>query len=306
MLNRLEMMRIFCAAAEAASFKEAAARLGVSPQVVTRAVKELELIVGEPLFYRNTRQMRITGYGEQLAHRARDSIAGIDALFRRNGKQPKAEMAGSVRITAPTVIGRQFLLPVLSRIAAEHPHITLDLRLSETIADVIEEQIDIGIRVGFLRDSSFVARATSKISFLAVATPELIARVGKPAGIQALLDFPTIALIDKNSGKRWPWYFADGQQFMPRAAAFVTDDPETELSLVLNGIGFGQIADCLAIPHIGAGRLVQVLEEHTPPPWDLYVYRPRRGPVPARIRMVYDRILEAFSDPGFFLATAAS
>lgn len=302
MLNRLEMMRIFCVAAEATSFKEAAARLGVSPQAVTRAVKELELIVGEPLFYRNTRQMRITDYGEQLAHRARDTVADIDALFKRGSKEPTADMAGSVRITAPTVIGRRFLLPVLSKIAAEYPHINLDLRLSDTIADVIEEQIDIGIRVGFLRDSSFVARAIAKTCFLAVASPELIARVGRPAGMQALLDLPTIVLVDKNSGRRWPWYFADSQQFTPRATAFVTDDAEIELGLVLNGIGFGQLADWLAIPHIRGGRLVRVLEAHTPPPWDLYVYRPRRGPVPARIRMVYDRIVSAFSTPEIFLA----
>lgn len=304
MLNRLEMMRIFCAAAEASSFKEAAARLGVSPQAVTRAVKELEQKVGEPLFYRNTRQMRITDFGEQLANRARDKISGIDDLFKSSDKQPDADIAGIVRITAPTVIGRRFLLPILNKIAVEHPHIILDLRLSDMITNVVEQQIDIGVRVGFLRDSSFVARATSKISFFVVASPGLIARVGNPSSTKALLELPAIALVDKSSGKPWPWYFLDDQQFVPRTTAFITDDAETELNLVLHGIGFGQIADCLAIPHIRAGRLVRVLEEHTPPPWDLYVYRPQRGPVPARIRIVYDQILAALSDPNFFLSVS--
>lgn len=297
MLNRLEMMRIFCAAAEATSFKEAASRLGISPQSVTRAVKELEHKVGEPLFYRNTRQIHITDFGEQLAQRARESISGIDELFMHSDKESETEIAGVVRITAPTTVGRRFLPPILSKIAVTYPHISFDLRLSDTISDVVEQQIDIGIRVGFLRDSSFVARATSKISFFAVGTPELIQRVGHPKDIQQLLDMPTVALIDMSSGKRWPWYFSDGQQFRPRVVPFVTDDAETELNLVLNGCGFGQIGDSLALPHIHAGRLVRVLEEHTPPPWDLYVYRPQRGPVPARIRVVYDRILEAFSSP---------
>ncbi len=305
MLNRLEMMRIFCAAAEASSFKEAAAHLGVSPQAVTRAVKELEQKVGEPLFYRNTRQMRITDFGEQLANRARDKIAGIDDLFKSSDKQPDADIAGIVRITAPTVIGRRFLLPILNKIAVEHPHVILDLRLSDTITNVVEQQIDIGVRVGFLRDSSFVARATSKISFFVVASPGLIARVGNPASTKALLELPAVALVDKSSGKHWPWYFLDDQQFVPRATAFITDDAETELNLVLNGIGFGQIADCLALPYMRAGRLVRVLKEHTPPPWDLYVYRPQRGPVPARIRIVYDQMLTALSDPSFFLSAAA-
>ncbi|PKO51166.1 MAG: LysR family transcriptional regulator, partial [Betaproteobacteria bacterium HGW-Betaproteobacteria-2] len=85
MLNRLEMMRIFCVAAECPSFKDAAVRLGVSPQAVTRAIKELENTIGEPLFYRNTRHMRITDFGEQLSLRAKGSIAEIDELFRPNG-----------------------------------------------------------------------------------------------------------------------------------------------------------------------------------------------------------------------------
>ncbi|HYG12595.1 MAG TPA: LysR family transcriptional regulator [Methylophilaceae bacterium] len=301
MLNHLEMIRMFCAAAEAASFKEAATRLGVAPQAITRAVKELELFFGEPLFYRNTRQIRITDFGEQLASRARDAVSGVDALFA-GGARPAADLSGTVRITAPTVIGRRFLLPVLSQLAHDYPQISLDLRLSDTISDVVEQQIDIGIRVGFLRDSSFIARAVTKIAFLAVGTPELIARVGKPASVQALLDLPTVALVDTSAGRRWPWYFASGQQFVPRATAFVTDDPEAELSLALSGVGFGQIADCLAMPYIREGRLVQVLKEHTPPPWDLYVYRPQRRPLPARIRVVYDRIMEAFSVPDLFMA----
>lgn len=301
MLNRFEMMRIFCVTAEASSFKEAAARLGVSPQAVTRAVKELEHIVGEPLFYRNTRQIRITEFGEQFAMKARKTVSGIDELFKPSGKLPNEDIAGIVRITAPTTIGRRFLVPILSRIAVQYPQIALDLRLSDTISDVVEEQIDIGIRVGFMRDSSFVARAAAKITFFAVASPELIARVGEPTSIQALLDLPTVALVDKNSGRRWPWYFTEGQQFTPRATAIVTDDPETELNLVLNGVGFGQIGDCLVQQHLQSGKLVKVLQQHTPPPWDLYVYRPQRRPVPARIRLVYDQILEALSAPGFFL-----
>ena len=301
MLNHLELMRRFCAAAEAASFKEAATRLGVAPQAITRAIKELELFFGEPLFYRNTRQIRITDFGEQLASRARDAVSGVDALFA-GGARPAADLSGTVRITAPTVIGRRFLLPVLSQLAHDYPQISLDLRLSDTISDVVEQQIDIGIRVGFLRDSSFIARVVTKIAFLAVGTPELIARVGKPASVQALLDLPTVALVDTSAGRRWPWYFASGQQFVPRATAFVTDDPEAELSLALSGVGFGQIADCLAMPYIREGRLVQVLKEHTPPPWDLYIYRPQRRPLPARIRVVYDRIMEAFSMPGLFMA----
>lgn len=300
MLNRLELMRIFCATAEASSFKEAAARLATSPQSITRAIKELETLFGEPLFYRNTRQMRITEFGEHLAARAREAVTGIDDLFLTSGKQRQQDIGGIVRITAPIVIGRHFLLPILSEIAQKYPQITIDLRLSDAHSDVVEQQIDIGVRVGFLRDSSFVARSLSKVSFLVVATPELVAKTGIPATLQELNDLPTIALADKSSGKHWPWFFADGQQLTLKSPSFITDDSELEVALALNGTGFAQLGSPFAIPHLQSGRLVSVLDEFIAPSWNLYVYRPRRGPVPDRIRLVYDKIAQALSDPALF------
>lgn len=300
MLNKLEMMRIFCVAAESATFKDAASRLGVSPQAVTRAVKELENLVGEPLFYRNTRQMRITGFGADLALRARDSLHSIDALLMPADARPETEIGGVVRITAPVMIGRKFLLPMAQALAQEHPHLTLDLRLADTHTNVIDQQIDIGVRVGFLRDSSFIARPTSKVSFFIVATPELAQRYPTPRQVQDLHQLPVTALVDNNTGRVWPWHLNNGHQFIAREPAFQTDDSETELDAALHGIGFTQVAGCVAIPHIRAGRLVTVLDEFMAPPWELYVYRPQRGPVPARIRLVFDRIIDTLSDPAIF------
>lgn len=301
MLNRLEMMRIFCATAEAASFKEAAARLSISPQAVTRAVKELEQLLGEPLFYRNTRQIRITEFGGQLALRAREAIISVDELFLTAGKQHEHDIGGVVRITAPVVIGRHFLLPILSRISREYPQITIDLRLSDTHSDVVEQQIDIGVRVGFLRDSSFVARSLAKVSFWVVGTPELIARVGKPHSLQDLHEMPTIALVDKSSGKNWPWFFADGQQLAPRNPSFITDDSAVEMQLALDGLGFAHLGSTFITPYLRSGKLVTVLDEFVAPSWNVYVYRPRRGPVPERIRIVYDEIARTLTDPDLML-----
>ena len=301
MLNRLEMMRIFCATAEAASFKEAAARLSISPQAVTRAVKELEQLLGEPLFYRNTRQIRITEFGEQLALRAREAIISVDELFLTAGKQHEHDIGGVVRITAPVVIGRHFLLPILSRISREYPQITIDLRLSDTHSDVVEQQIDIGVRVGFLRDSSFVARSLAKMSFWVVGSPELIARVGKPHSLQDLHEMPTIALVDKSSGKNWPWFFADGQQLAPKNPSFITDDSAVEMQLALDGLGFAHLGSTFIIPYLRSGKLVTVLDEFVAPSWSVYVYRPRRGPVPERIRIVYDEIARTLTDPDLML-----
>lgn len=303
MQNKLEMLRIFCVAAESRNFKEAATRLAISPQAVTRAIKALETQVGELLFHRNTRTSRITEFGERLAVQAKLGLGYVDDIFRDREAETDAELAGLVRITAPKSLGQAYILPVLGELCAQHPGLRLDLRLSDQVADAVNEQIDIGIRVGFMRDSRYVARAVAPVPFHIVGTPELAARVGQPDSPEQLADYPVTVMIDPHTGKPWPWFLADGQQWHPQEPVFVTDDTRTECDAVLAGVGFGQLAGYFAIPHLRSGRLVEVLPDWAPPPWNLYVYRPQRGPVAARIRLVYDRLAAFFSDPARFPRT---
>jgi DNA-binding transcriptional LysR family regulator len=293
MQNRLEMLRIYCAAVEAESFKEAATRLGTSPQAVTRAVQEAEALMGEILFHRNTRRVRATEAGEAFAHRARDLVRQMDELLRPKDSEIDAEIAGLVRLTAPKSIGERFLMPALARLAEKHPRIMLDLRLSDAISDPIAEQIDIGVRIGFMRDSRFVVRPASRVGFSVIASPKLIARVGEPTDLAALALLPSTGFIDRNTGRLWPWQFANGQQFTPANLAFQTDDGECECRAVVAGLGFGQIVSYLAQPLLRTGKVISVLDSYAPEAWPVYVYRPQRGPVPARIRLVFDAMLGA-------------
>lgn len=296
MLNRLDMLRIFCAAAEARNFKEAATRLGISPQAVTRAVQQLESHLGEVLFHRNTRRTHISEFGEQLAARAKISLDSVAEIFQRSPQIQDTEMSGLVRITASQALGKDYLIPMLGELQAQHPELRLDLRLSDRSADVVDEQIDIGVRVGFMRDSRYIARAVAQVPFYIVGSPALIARVGAPKSVKELSEKPAIVAIDPNNGKPWPWYFRQGQQWSPRTPVFATDDTRAECDATLAGMGFGQLTGFVAVPHLRNGRLVQVLSDFAPEPWNLYVYRPQRGPTPARIRLVFDWLVDSFSD----------
>jgi DNA-binding transcriptional LysR family regulator len=296
MLTQTDLLRVLCAAAESTSFRDAAARLAISPQGVTRAIQQLEHHFGEVLFYRSTRQIRLTDFGAQLAVRSRDSLLQLDALFERAGDAAEPALPTRVRITAPRSLGRLHLLPALARLALEHPSIIVDLRLGDDIADVVDAQIDIGVRLGFMRDNRFVARAVAKMAFVIVGSPALVARSGAPGSLEALATMPTTAFVDDGTGRIWPWYLADGRQFIPPAPAFITNDPEAERDAALAGVGYAQVAHYLVAAHLATGRLVTVLDEFAPPDWDVFVYRPQRGPVPPRIRRVFDTLVEAFSD----------
>lgn len=290
MLNRLEMLRIFVAAAEARNFKEAATRLGISPQAVTRAVRDLEAAQGELLFHRNTRSVQITTFGAQLAARARDSVQQVDALFLAKTEVAPAQVAGVVRLTAPVGLGRRLMLPLLTALSQQHPQLRFDVHFSDAHAAVVDERIDIGVRYGSLRDSRYVARRVALPPFRTVGTPELIARHGKPKTIEQLHELPTTSLWDQSTGRAWPWYFSDGQQISPLNPRFLSSDSEAEFDAILAGVGFGQLPGFMADAHIASGRLVPVLQKLQPEPWDLYIYRPQRGPVPARIRVVFDAL----------------
>ena len=296
MLNRLEMLRLFVAAAEAKSFKEAALRLHVSPQAVTRAVQELEEHLGELLFHRNTRANRITDFGARLAAEARSAVQGVDALFQRASPVPDNDLSGLVRLTAPKALGQYFVMPLLAELGREFPGLRLDLRLSDRPADVVDEQIDIGVRVGFLRDSRFVARAVAKVHFHTVASPALVAAVGEPLSLADLQQRPVTVVMDPATGKPWPWFLKDGEEWLPGTWAFATDETLAEFAAVQAGLGFGQVVSLLTIPLLRSGELLRVLPQLEPDPWNLYVYRPQRGPVAARIRLVFDRLVAFFAD----------
>lgn len=298
MLNRLEMLRLVCAAADASSFKEAAARLGASPQAITRAVKDLEDELGELLFHRNTRGVQITEFGARFTAQAREMVGQVDRLFEP-AHAVEGELAGTVRITAPRSVARAYLTQPLLELAHAHPGIKLELNLTEVLADAVDEKIDIGVRVGQMRDSRLVARPAGKVRLGVVGTPELVART-RPSTLRDLGQMPVTALNDPNTGRAWSWYFAGNQQFTPSAPAFIADDPETERDAVLAGLGYGQMGHFLYADYLASGQLVTVLDEYAPAPWDIFVYRPQRGPVSARVRLVFDHLHAALTTSGAF------
>ncbi|WP_134587234.1 LysR substrate-binding domain-containing protein, partial [Pseudomonas aeruginosa] len=248
MNKEMELLRIFRVAAESSSFRDAAVRLGTSPQGVTRAIQQLEQHYGEVLFHRSTRQVRITAFGEGLLDQVRPALERFEDLWRTPGSDQQASLSGTVRITAPHSLGTRAVLPALERVAARHPGITLDVRLSDRISNTVDEGIDVGIRVGFMRDSRFVARKAADMRLPIVAAPRLIKKVGVPENIDALSSLPVTVALDINTGRPWPWHFKAGRQWTPTAPTLVADNADMEMGAALAGIAFAQLADYMAAP----------------------------------------------------------
>lgn len=298
MLNNLEGLRVFTVVAEAASFKEAATRLGMSPQKITRIIQELEKVTGEVLFHRNTRSIQITEYGEAFHLKAKGLVREVDDLFTDKG--PKlSDLSGRVRITVARSMGRNYLMKIMKPFLKKYPEIILDIKASDSLSDLVVEKIDIGIRAGILKDSQFVARAVAKIDFKIVGTPALIKKYGRPKTIEDLNQVPTIHLMNESTGKPWAWNLND-VDFTPAKPSFVTNDTDIELDALFSGLGFGQAGGPMIRSHLETGKLIEVLEDHTTDSWNLYVYRPQRSPVPKRVRLVFDHLIESLSNKNIF------
>lgn len=284
-INKLELLRIFCAAAELGQFHACAVKLAISPQAVTRAIQQLEQLTGELLFHRNTRQVRLTRFGEQLYQEGLAQLQQLEQLL--SPRQASQELGGLVRLTAPAAL-QPVLNSLLIEFALLQPQIRLDLRLSDQHSDVVDEQIDLGIRAGLLRDQSFVAVQLSEVALYLVASPRYLAEHGEPTTLAALSHHQQVSLLDAATGRSWVWFFRDGDSYLPTKVRFLANDAQLELAAVRAGLGIAQVADFLAAPWLARGDLVRLLPQYEPTPWPLSLYRPQRGPVPARVRLLFD------------------
>jgi DNA-binding transcriptional LysR family regulator len=293
MLSKTELLRVFVVAADSKTFRDASVKLTMSPQTVSRVIKSLEDTYGELLFHRNTRTIKITKFGEQLLSSARHALDVVNDVFQLGKQQANQdELSGTVTLTTPNTIGRDYLYPLLRDFKNKYPQIQIDLRSSNSFSHLVDEQIDIGIRVGRIKNNGFIVKKVNEVCFNIVAAPGIIEKHGIPKNIYDLKKLPAVESIDFNSGRGWAWMFANDVEFHPDNVVFRTDDPEVEYLAVLDGFGFGQLSDWMVKEDIQQKKIVQILKDYDPNPWDVYVYRPQRGPVPMRVRLLYDEIVE--------------
>jgi len=125
-----------------------------------------------------------------------------------------------------------------------------------------------------------------------VASPAYLASTKAPTSLAELAEHPQTSVLDGSTGRAWSWFFANGDTYTPRHVRFLVNDTAEEIAALVAGLGIGQVADFLAKPWIASGELVRLLPELEPEPWPVSLYRPQRGPVPVRIRLLFDYLRE--------------
>lgn len=244
-LERLTGLIAFARTASLGSYTAAARALSVSPSAVSKSVQRLEEHFGLKLFSRTTRSLTLTPEGRDLYERALRIIREVEDI-EQAAVASRAEPSGTLKVTAPLPIGTNILAPALPRFAERYPKLSIDLRLGDQFADIIEQGIDVAVRVGNLADSRLISRALGPHRIGAFASPGYLAKHGVPRRVEDLNDHQCVNFRYQSSGQALRWPFAVGDQLVELAPdACITIDA----------------SDAVAAPFVKRGELLPVFPE---------------------------------------------
>lgn len=295
-MKNLQGLLAFVEAAAAGSLSAAAQRLDVTPAAVSKNLARLERQLGVRLLQRSTRRLAPTAEGALFLDKARAALRGLDEAVAEVS-QAAREPAGRVRISVGMAFGRRWVLPALPAIAARHPALVVEVDLDNRPVDLVAGGFDIGIRGGFVEDSSLVARRICALPVVLLASPGYLRRAGVPAAPAELEGHRCIA-ARLASGAVAPWRFGSGRRAVEikPAAALLTSDPEALLDLVLADAGIAQAGLHHALPYLRSGRLKVLLHGlHDPGPREVVLHYPHRAYLAPRVRVVVDALLAHFA-----------
>ncbi|MBU8876170.1 LysR family transcriptional regulator [Reyranella sp. MMS21-HV4-11] len=254
-MDRIDEFAIFVRIVEEGSLVRAARRLRRSPPAVTRALSALEDRIGTRLIDRTTRRLAPTEAGRALYERARAVVADYEAAASGAREVP---VRGLLRIAAPVQFGRRHVAPLAARFLDRNAAIEIELLLNDRNVDLIDEGIDVAVRIGALADSSLTARPVGHVRRQWVASPAYLARHGVPENPSDLASHQ--ALLGTSRGAL-DWSFAGRRRGAPLhlEGRFRTDDIETRLRAVRDGRGIAQFLSYQVADDLAAGRLVRLL-----------------------------------------------
>jgi DNA-binding transcriptional LysR family regulator len=264
-MDRLDELAIFVRIVEEGSLARAAARLRRSPPAVTRALAALEDRLGVRLIDRTTRRLAPTEAGRAFYDKARRLEADYEAATAGARDAP---VRGLLRITAPVQFGRRHIAPIVSRFLDAHGGVEVELLLNDRNVDLIDEGIDVALRIGPLADSGLSARLVGHVRRLWVASPAYLERRGAPRTPADMARHESILGIARGAAD---WRFA-GLRTAPRLMGRLrVDDVETRLRAARDGRGVAQLLSYQVADELAAGKLVRLLQAWEPPPLPVHL-----------------------------------
>jgi DNA-binding transcriptional LysR family regulator len=286
-VNKLLAMSTFVRIVEKGSLTAAAAALDTSLPSVVRTLAALERELGVRLLNRTTRRLHLTDDGAQYLERCRTILTAVQeteaALTSR-----QTQLQGKLTITASVLFGRRYIAPIVNDFLRRHPDVSADLLFVDRVTNLVEEGIDVAVRIGHLRDSSLVAVPVGTVRRVICASPEYLQRRGIP---RALDDVRVHSCI-RHTGlaPRGDWQFRVGRRTVsiPITTTISCNDIDSSLQACLSGRGLGMFLSYQTAPYRQEKKLRYVLEEFEPEPVPVQIVYPQSRLVTGKVRAFVD------------------
>ena len=292
--ERFAGIRAFVQAVEAGSFSRAAQQLGLSPSSVGKAVARLEQRLDVRLFHRTTRSLSLTDEGLAFHDSCVRALAELEQAENALAER-RMQPAGRLRIAVPVLLGRDWVMPLLLKLAGDYPALEIEARFSNQPVDFAEQGCDLAVRIGLLDDSaSLAARQLGVQKLVVCAAPAYLARHGAPATPQALNSHACIGMLRDEQLEAWQLRDANGSisvhLSMKISARLRLGNLEAVKQAALAGHGLAQLPRWLVEKELASGQLQAVLEAFAGPGLPLYAAWPASRAMTARLRLVIDTL----------------
>jgi DNA-binding transcriptional LysR family regulator len=291
-MDRLDAMQAFVAVADLQGFAPAARKLGLSPSGVTRLIAALEDRLGARLLQRTTRKVALTDVGTRYLERVRRILADVEEA-ESSAEGERTRPSGRLVVSAPIGFGRLHVSPVMSQYLARYPEVTAELRLTDRTVNLVEDGVDLAVRIGHLPDSTLVARHVGEMRRIVVASKSYLTQRGEPDTPEAIATHDTIQFGAATAAPEWR-FVEDGRDVRvvctPR---FTTNSADAAIQYAAQGGGLTRVLAYQAAEAIRGGRLRIVLEKFEPPALPIHAVYPTSRLLSAKVRAFIDLVIEA-------------
>jgi DNA-binding transcriptional LysR family regulator len=284
-MDRLDELAVLVAVVDQGSLVAAARRLRRSAPAVTRALSTLEGRVGARLVERTTRRLSPTDAGRALAEESRALLGAYDGAITGVSPTP---VRGLLRVTAPVLFGRRHVAPLVTAFLDLYPEIQVELVLHDRNLDLIEERLDVAIRIGPLSDSSLLVRRVGEVRRVLVASPQYLKTRGIPTRPAELSTHDAIFGTIRQGPLEWR-FGSRGRALVVRLAPrLLVNEVDAQLIAARAGRGIVRVLSYQVVDDLATGALVRLLQEYEPPPLPVQLVAPSRVHMPPKVRAFFD------------------
>ena len=292
-MDRFHEMNAFIAVVEAGGFSAAARRTGDSQSAVSKAVSALERRLGVMLFNRSTRSVTLTDQGQHYYDRTKPLV---EEMNEADGELTSStrNVSGLIRIAASSTFGRLHILPLIPELLSLNPGLQVDLVLSDFVRDMVEDRIDLSIRVGPVNEPDAVVRRVATTPLVCVGSRRYFEQHGVPKTPAELVNHNCLLYGGLMESANWPFVGPEGRFSVSVRGNLSSNSVETIRAGVLAGVGIGLFADVSLADELRHPDVISVLDEFLADVRDISLIWPKRRYVPARVRRVTDFFATAF------------